>query len=103
VNQLRAAPLSEVGKTLQRIVSSVVYRPTCVRYTCLCSSGSVVPSYLSMTKVFHPIGNGVSIIPSIKGCLRAFFCTAEVLAVPIVWGFCALSLTVSVRCALAGM
>ena len=60
----------------------------------MCSLRSVVPSYLSMTKVFHPLGKGVSIISSIKGCLHAFFCNADVLIVRTVGGLGALSSTI---------
>ena len=43
VNQLSAAPLKEVGKTLQYMYPSVVNKVTWETYESMCSSGSVVP------------------------------------------------------------
>jgi len=41
VNQLRVALFNEVGKTLQKTLSSNVYNPICVTYMSMCSSGLV--------------------------------------------------------------
>lgn len=76
MNQFMAIPFSDVGNTQQRKASSAIYRLTWVTYASICSSGSVLPSYLSFLRLFHVCGSNTSIISSergvtqVKGCLR---------------------------------
>ena len=70
VNQLKAAPLREVGNIRHHSVSSAVCRPTWVRYAFTCSSGSVVPSYLSNVELLQVPGKGTSRTVSAKGLIR---------------------------------
>jgi len=70
VNQLKAAPLSEVGNIRHHNASSAVCKPTCVRYAFTCSSGSVDPSYLSNVGLFQVPDKGTSRMVSVKGLLR---------------------------------
>ena len=58
VNQLKAHPFSEVGKTRHRTASSVVY---------MLMVNRVVPSYQSLLNPFHLSDNGASMIKSVKG------------------------------------
>lgn len=66
----RANPFKEIWKTLHKMASPLVNKFTYVIYASKCSSGSVVLSYWSMFKGFHPRGKGVLRIPSMKGCHR---------------------------------
>ena len=70
MNQLKAAPLREVGNILHHSASSVVCKPTWVRYAFNCSFGFVVPSYLPNVGLFQVPGRGTSRMVSAKGLLQ---------------------------------
>jgi len=69
VNQLKVAPFKVVGNTQYKMASFHVYKLICVVYTAICSSGFVLPSYLSMVKFFQFSCNGVSVMASENRCL----------------------------------
>ena len=70
VNQFSAAPFNEMGNTRHNRASSAAYKLVYVTYASTCSSGSVLPSYLSMDGLFHIGGNDTSMKFSVKGCRR---------------------------------
>lgn len=58
-----------MGKTLQKMLSSDVYRPICVTYISMCLFVSMDPSYLSRVGPFQLAGSSVSMIFSVNGFL----------------------------------
>ena len=70
VNQLKLALLREVENTRHNIASYAVYKLICVRYASTCSSGLIVPSYLSSVGFFQVLCKGTSMIAFTKGLCR---------------------------------
>ena len=60
--QINFVPLRDIGKTRQKIASSLVCRFAWVRKASKYSSGSMVPSYRSRLSGFHPKGMSASIM-----------------------------------------
>lgn len=60
----------ELGKILHRMTSLLVYKFTCVICDPKCPSRSMVLSYWSMLRGFHPKGKGALRMLSAKGCRR---------------------------------